>query len=117
PLSSAILYEMHIGAFTPEGTLQSAMKRLDHLVNLGVTHVELMPMSTFDGRRGWGYDGVCWYAPHPAWTGSEGPDALKRFVDGCHQRGLAAILDVVYNHMGPSGNYLAEFGPYFSDAY
>lgn len=117
PLSSAVLYELHIGTFTPDGTLAGAIQRLDHLVDLGVTHVELMPVNAFDGQHGWGYDGVCWYAPHPAWTGPEGPNGLKRFVDACHERGLAVILDVVYNHLGPSGNYLAEFGPYFSESY
>lgn len=117
PLSAAIVYELHVGTFTPEGALDAATTHLDHLVDLGVTHVELMPINAFDGARGWGYDGVCWYAPHRAYTGADGPRAVKRFVDACHQRGLAVLLDVVYNHLGPSGNYLAEFGPYFSDSY
>ncbi len=110
-LSSAVIYELHIGTFTPPGTFESAIDKLDHLVNLGVTHVELMPVNEFSGNRGWGYDGVDLYAPHHAYGG---PEALKRLVDGCHVRGLAVILDVVYNHLGPSGNYLGKFGPYFS---
>lgn len=117
PLSAALVYELHVGTFTPEGTLDGAIHHLDHLANLGVTHVELMPINAFDGARGWGYDGVCWYAPHRAYTGADGPAAVKRFVDACHARGLAVLLDVVYNHLGPSGNYLGQFGPYFSEAY
>jgi len=116
-LASAIIYEMHVGTFTSQGTLDAAIDRLDHLVHLGVTHVELLPLNSFDGERGWGYDGVCWFAPHRAYTGPDGPDAVKRFVDACHARGLAVLLDVVYNHLGPSGNYLAEFGPYFTEMY
>ena len=117
PVASAVIYELHVGTFTPEGTLDAAADRLDHLVELGVTHVELLPLNAFPGERGWGYDGVCWFAPHAAYTGPDGPAAVKRFVDACHGRGLAVVLDVVYNHLGPSGNYLGEFGPYFSDAY
>jgi len=117
PLSAAVIYELHLGTFTAEGTLDAAAKKLDHLVSLGVTHVELMPVNAFDGEHGWGYDGVCWYAPHRAYTGADGPDALKRFVDACHEAGLAVVLDVVYNHLGPSGNYLGEFGPYFTEKY
>lgn len=109
PLSSAIIYELHIGTFTEEGTFDSAIERLSHLVELGVTHVELMPVAEFSGDRGWGYDGVDLYAPHHAYGG---PDGLKRLVNACHQQGLAVILDVVYNHFGPSGNYLGQFGPY-----
>jgi maltooligosyltrehalose trehalohydrolase len=111
PLSSAILYELHIGTFTDDGTFDSAIERLDHLVDLGVTHVEVMPVAAFEGNRGWGYDGVALFAPHEAYGG---PDGFKRFVDACHQHGLAVVLDVVYNHLGPSGNYLPQFGPYFS---
>lgn len=112
PLSSAIIYELHIGTFTPQGTFDSAIEKLDHLADLGVTHVEVMPVAAFQGDRGWGYDGVALYAPHQAYGGPEG---FKRFVNACHERGLAVILDVVYNHLGPSGNYLPQFGPYFSD--
>jgi maltooligosyltrehalose trehalohydrolase len=112
PLASALIYELHVGTFTEAGTFAAAIDRLDHLAELGVTHVELMPVNTFPGRRGWGYDGVALYAPHPAYGT---PDDLRRLVDACHQRGLAALLDVVYNHLGPDGNYLGAFGPYFTD--
>lgn len=111
PLASAIVYELHVGTFTPEGTLDSAIAKLDHLVSLGITHVELMPVAAFEGDRGWGYDGVALYAPQ---QGYGGPDGLKRFVDACHARGLAVLLDVVYNHFGPSGNYTGVFGPYIN---
>ncbi|GIW07714.1 MAG: malto-oligosyltrehalose trehalohydrolase [Dehalococcoidia bacterium] len=114
PLASAVVYELHIGTFTPEGTFDSAVARLDHLVDLGVTHVELMPVNEFSGSRGWGYDGVDLYAPHHAYGG---PKGLKRLVDACHARGLAVLLDVVYNHLGPAGNYLSVYGPYFTDRY
>lgn len=114
PLSSAVIYELHVGTFTPAGTFDSGIERLDHLVGLGVTHVELMPVAEFSGSRGWGYDGVDLFAPHHAYGGPEG---LKRFVDACHHRRLAVLLDVVYNHLGPSGNYLDRFGPYFTDRY
>ncbi len=110
----ALLYELHIGTFTPEGTLDAAIERLGHLVDLGVEVVELMPVAAFPGERGWGYDGVALYAVHEAYGG---PAALQRFVDAAHARGLAVCLDVVYNHLGPSGNYLGEFGPYFTDAH
>ncbi|MDQ1690611.1 MAG: maltooligosyltrehalose trehalohydrolase [Pseudonocardiales bacterium] len=109
-LRGALLYELHIGTFTPDGTLDAAVDRLDHLVDLGITHVELLPVNDFNGVWNWGYDGVLWYAVHEAYGG---PDALKRFVDACHTRGLAVTLDVVYNHLGPSGNYLPRYGPYF----
>ena len=108
----AVIYELHVGTFTDEGTLDAATDRLDHLVELGVDMVELMPVAAFPGRHGWGYDGVALYAVHEPYGG---PAALQRFVDACHQRGLAVCLDVVYNHLGPSGNYLAAFGPYFTD--
>jgi maltooligosyltrehalose trehalohydrolase len=111
-LRDAIIYELHIGTFTPEGTYIAARERLDHLVDLGVTHVELMPLATFPGRRGWGYDGVDLYAPLPAYGT---PDELANFIAACHERGLAALLDVVYNHLGPDGNYLGAYGPYFTD--
>ncbi|HVW86004.1 MAG TPA: malto-oligosyltrehalose trehalohydrolase, partial [Bryobacteraceae bacterium] len=112
PLSSAIVYELHIGTFTPEGTFDSAISRLDHLVTLGITHIELMPVAEFSGKWGWGYDGVDLFAPHHAYGG---PDGLKRLIDACHARGLAVLLDVIYNHLGPSGNYLDRFGPYFTN--
>jgi maltooligosyltrehalose trehalohydrolase len=111
PLASAVVYELHVGTFTPEGTFDAAIARIPHLRRLGVTHVEVMPVNEFPGERGWGYDGVDLYAPHHAYGG---PDGLKRFVDALHGAGMAAILDVVYNHLGPSGNYLGAFGPYFT---
>ncbi len=111
PLSSAVIYELHVGTFTSRGTFESAIEKLDHLAALGVTHVELMPVIEFSGRRGWGYDGVDFFAPHHSYGGPEG---LKFFVEACHARKLAVLLDVVYNHAGPSGNHLARFGPYFS---
>jgi maltooligosyltrehalose trehalohydrolase len=107
-----VLYELHVGTFTSGGTLDAATSRLDHLVALGVDVVELMPIAAFPGSWGWGYDGVDLYAVHDPYGG---PAALQRFVDACHQRGLGVCLDVVYNHLGPSGNYLSEFGPYFTD--
>ena len=113
-LPGGLLYELHIGTFTPEGTFDAAIERLDHLADLGVDIVEVMPVASFDGPRGWGYDGVALYAVHEPYGG---PDGLKRFVDACHQRGLGVVLDVVYNHLGPSGNYLGEFGPYFTDTH
>ena len=111
PLASAILYELHVGTFTPEETLDAAQLRLPYLKDLGITHVELMPVNAFPGSRGWGYDGVSLFAPQQAYGG---PEALKRFVNACHGHGLAVLLDVVYNHLGPSGNYLGKFGPYFT---
>lgn len=108
-LAGGVLYELHIGTFTPGGTLDTAIDRLDHLVELGITHVELLPVNGFNGSHNWGYDGVAWYAVHEAYGG---PAAYQRFVDACHRRGLAVIQDVVYNHLGPSGNYLPRFGPY-----
>jgi maltooligosyltrehalose trehalohydrolase len=113
-LSDAIIYELHIATFTTGGTFDSAIEHLDHLVELGVTHVELMPVAEFPGSRGWGYDGVDLFAPHHDYGGPEG---LKRLVNACHGRGLAVLLDVVYNHFGPSGNYLTRYGPYLTDRY
>src|SRR5690606_31291439 len=101
-----------VGTFTPPGTFEAAIDRLPHLVELGVDAVELLPIAQFSGRRGWGYDGVDLFAPHHAYGG---PDGLKRLVDACHRHGLGVVLDVVYNHLGPEGNHLPEFGPYFSD--
>jgi len=114
PLASAVIYELHVGTFSPEGTFDGAITRLGHLADLGVTHVELMPVASFPGDRGWGYDGVSLFAPH---EGYGGPDGLKRLVDACHARKLAVLLDVVYNHLGPDGNYLGQFGGYFNHAY
>lgn len=114
PLSAAIIYELHVGTFTPQGTFAAVIDKLDYLVELGITHIELMPVNEFSGSRGWGYDGADLYAPHHAYGG---PDELKRLVDACHRRGLAVILDVVYNHLGPAGNYLERFGPYFTERY
>jgi malto-oligosyltrehalose trehalohydrolase len=113
PLHGSLIYELHLGTFTPEGTLDAAIGRLDHLHDLGVDTVELMPVAAFPGRHGWGYDGISLWAVHEPYGG---PDALKRFVDACHARRLAVLLDVVYNHVG-IGNRLAAFGPYFTDAH
>ena len=110
----AVFYELHVGTFTPTGTLDAAVERLDHLVELGVDVVELMPLACFPGERGWGYDGVNLYAVHEPYGG---PAALQRFVDAAHARDLAVCLDVVYNHLGPEGNYLRDFGPYFTGAH
>ncbi|GAB4527513.1 MAG: malto-oligosyltrehalose trehalohydrolase [Anaerolineae bacterium] len=114
PLEDYIFYELHIGTFTPEGTFEAAIPHLDRLQALGITAVEIMPVAQFPGARGWGYDGVNIYAPHVAYGGAQG---LKRLVDACHQRGLAVVLDVVYNHLGPEGNYLNDYGPYFTEYY
>ena len=113
-LAGSVLYELHVGTFTPEGTFDGVASRLGHLTALGVDAIEILPVASFPGDRGWGYDGVAPYAPQRSYGG---PDGLKRLVDACHGAGVAVILDVVYNHLGPSGNYLAEFGPYFSDAH
>jgi maltooligosyltrehalose trehalohydrolase len=114
PLPGCVLYELHVGTFTEEGTFDAAIDRIDHLVSLGVTAVELLPCNSFAGRWGWGYDGVAWFAVHEPYGG---PDGLKRFVDACHARGIGVVMDVVYNHLGPAGNYLPEFGPYLTQAH
>src|SRR6266545_1247344 len=111
-LPGSVLYELHVGTFTPDGTFDAAIGRLDHLVDLGVDLVELLPVNAFNGEHNWGYDGVCWFAPHEPYGG---PDGLKRFVDACHGRGLGVVLDVVYNHFGPSGAYAPLFGPYLTE--
>ncbi|QGH68307.1 malto-oligosyltrehalose trehalohydrolase [Pseudactinotalea sp. HY158] len=108
-LAGGVVYELHIGTFTPGATFAAAIRRLDHLVDLGITHVEVLPVNAFNGTWNWGYDGVGWYAVHEPYGG---PDGFKAFVDACHGRGLAVVLDVVYNHFGPSGNYWGEFAPY-----
>ncbi|MFI8165141.1 malto-oligosyltrehalose trehalohydrolase [Streptomyces sp. NPDC086081] len=114
PLPGAVLYELHVGTYTPEGTLDAAAERLGHLAELGVTHVELMPLTPFPGTHGWGYEGVSLWAVHEPYGG---PEALKRFVDRAHELGLGVVLDVVHNHFGPSGNYLPVFGPYLTDTH
>lgn len=113
-LRGSVIYELHVGTFTPEGTLDTAITRLGHLADLGVDIVELMPLAAFPGKVGWGYDGVGLWAVHEAYGG---PDALARFVDAAHNAGIGVCLDVVYNHLGPSGNYLGVFGPYFTRAH
>ncbi|MGD1174381.1 malto-oligosyltrehalose trehalohydrolase [Mycobacterium seoulense] len=113
PVEGAVIYEMHLGTFTDAGTFDSAIDKLDYLVDLGVDFVELMPVNSFAGTHGWGYDGVLWYSVHEPYGG---PDGLVRFVDACHARGLGVLIDAVFNHLGPSGNYLPKFGPYLSSA-
>ena len=110
-IEGAVIYELHIGTFTTEGTFDSAIDKLDQLVELGVDFVEVMPVNAFSGTHGWGYDGVLWYAVHEPYGG---PDGLVRFVDACHARGLGVLIDAVFNHLGPSGNYLPKYGPYLS---
>jgi len=112
PLTGAVIYEMHIGTFTREGTFDSAITKLHQLAALGVTHIEVMPVAAFPGDRGWGYDGVTMFAVTENYGG---PEALKRFVDACHDCGLAVLLDVVYNHFGPVGNYTGKYGPYVTN--
>jgi len=111
PLSSAVIYEIHVGTFTPEGTFEAIIDKIDYLLELGVTHIEIMPVGEFPGERGWGYDGAFIFAPHHSYGG---PAGLKRLVNVCHEKGLGIILDVVYNHFGPEGNYLEQFGPYLT---
>lgn len=111
PLAGAVIYELHVGTFTAAGTFAAAIEKLDYLVDLGVDFVELMPVNAFAGDRGWGYDGVLWFAVHEPYGG---PDGLVAFVDACHARGLGVLIDAVYNHLGPSGSYLPRYGPYLS---
>ncbi|OBJ22257.1 malto-oligosyltrehalose trehalohydrolase [Mycobacterium sp. 1245801.1] len=113
PVEGAVIYEMHLGTFTEAGTFDSAIDKLDYLVELGVDFVELMPVNSFAGTHGWGYDGVLWYSVHEPYGG---PDGLVRFVDACHAKGLGVLIDAVFNHLGPSGNYLPRYGPYLSSA-
>jgi len=110
-IEGRVIYELHVGTFTPGGTFEAAIEKLDYLVDLGVDFVELMPVNAFGGTYGWGYDGVLWYAVHEPYGG---PSGLVRFVDACHRRGLGVLIDAVFNHLGPSGNYLPKFGPYLS---
>jgi maltooligosyltrehalose trehalohydrolase len=112
-VEGAVIYELHIGTFTKAGTFASAIEKLDYLVDLGIDFVELMPVNSFSGTHGWGYDGVLWYSVHEPYGG---PDGLVRFVDACHSHGLGVLIDAVFNHLGPSGNYLPRFGPYLSSA-
>ncbi len=112
--SELVIYELHVGTFTPEGTFDAVIDRIDQLLDLGITAIELLPVAEFPGARNWGYDGVYPYAPSSAYGG---PDDLKRLVNACHEKGMAILLDVVYNHLGPEGNYLWEFGPYFTNKY
>jgi maltooligosyltrehalose trehalohydrolase len=114
PREDLVIYELHVGTFTPEGTFEAVIPRLTHLREFGVTAVELMPVAQFPGSRDWGYDGVSLYAAQNSYGG---PQGLLKLVDACHAAGLAIFLDVVYNHLGPEGNYLSEFGPYFTDRY
>jgi len=114
PLEKYVLYELHVGTFTPQGTFAAIIPRIAVLKDLGVTAIEVMPVSQFPGNRNWGYDGVYPYAVQASYGG---PAALKELVDACHQQGIAVVLDVVYNHLGPEGNYLSDFGSYFTDVY
>ncbi|MBD0364544.1 MAG: malto-oligosyltrehalose trehalohydrolase [Flavisolibacter sp.] len=114
PLNEFVLYELHTGTFTPEGTFAAIEEKLDYLKRLGVNVIELMPVAQFPGNRNWGYDGVLPYAVQNSYGGAKG---LQHLVNGCHERGIAVVLDVVYNHMGPEGNYLNDYGPYFTDKY
>ncbi|HXH08970.1 MAG TPA: malto-oligosyltrehalose trehalohydrolase [Alphaproteobacteria bacterium] len=114
PLQDYLIYELHVGTFTPEGTFEAIIAHLPDLKALGITAIELMPVAQFPGSRNWGYDGVYLYAVQYSYGG---PDGLKRLVNACHQQGLAVVLDVVYNHLGPEGNYLPDYGPYFTERY
>ena len=115
PLQDLVLYELHVGTFTAEGSFRAIIPYLDYLKEeLGVTAIELMPVAAFPGARNWGYDGVHPYAPQSSYGG---PAELQSLVDACHEKGLAVALDVVYNHLGPEGNYLREYGPYFTSRY
>ncbi|RZM18737.1 MAG: malto-oligosyltrehalose trehalohydrolase, partial [Pedobacter sp.] len=114
PLADYIIYELHSGTFSPEGNFQGIISRLDHLVELGITAVEIMPVAQFPGERNWGYDGVFPFAVQDSYGG---PGQFMELVDACHAKGIAVILDVVYNHLGPEGNYFESFGPYFTDKY
>lgn len=114
PLEEHVLYELHVGTFTAAGTFEAAIERLAHLEALGVTAIELMPVAAFPGARNWGYDGAHLFAPQSTYGG---PVGLKKLIDACHARGIGVLLDVVYNHLGPEGNYLSDFAPYFTNRY
>ncbi|HYC29413.1 MAG TPA: alpha-amylase family glycosyl hydrolase, partial [Chitinophagaceae bacterium] len=113
-LEEYIIYELHTGTFSATGDFKGIEERLDHLSELGITAIEIMPVAQFPGKRNWGYDGVYPFAVQNSYGGAKG---LQRLVNECHKRNIAVVLDVVYNHMGPEGNYLAEYGPYFTDKY
>lgn len=114
PFNELIMYELHVGTFTPEGTFEAIILRLDELYDTGINALELMPVSQFPGSRNWGYDKVYPYAVQNSYGG---PEQLKKLVDACHQKGMAVFLDVIFNHQGPEGNYFSQFGPYFNDSY
>ncbi len=114
PIKDFVIYELHVGTFSPEGTFEAIIPRLDYLEELGITALELMPVAQFPGNRNWGYDGVYPYAPQNSYGG---PDGLKKLIDACHRKGMAVILDVVYNHLGPEGNYTEKYGYYFTSRY
>lgn len=114
PLARAVIYELHVGTFSPEGTYAGATKFLPHLRDLGITHIEMMPIHAYPGQRGWGYDGAALYAPHAAYGT---PDELKAFIQAAHAQEIAVLLDVVYNHLGPDGAYASVFGPYFTSRF
>src|SRR5690606_13755212 len=114
PFHQLVLYELHVGTFTPQGTFESIIARLDDLCELGINGIELMPVAQFPGDRNWGYEGVFPYAVQNTYGGPEG---LKQLVNACHLKGIAVYLDVVYNHLGPEGNYFKHYGPYFTDRY
>jgi maltooligosyltrehalose trehalohydrolase len=113
-LNDLIIYELHVGTFTREGTFEAIIPHLDYLKELGITAIELMPVAQFPGNRNWGYDGVYPFAPQNSYGGTQG---LKTLINACHKKGVSVILDVVYNHLGPEGNYLHGYGPYFTDRY
>ncbi len=112
--SDSVFYELHVGTYTREGTFEALIPHLRDLKELGITTIELMPVAQFPGTRNWGYDGVQPFAPQNSYGG---PRGLQKFVDAAHAHGLAVALDVVYNHLGPEGNYFSEYGPYFTDKY
>ena len=114
PLGEMLIYELHVGTFTSQGTFEAIINKLDHLEELGINTIEIMPISQFPGSRNWGYDGVYPFAAQDSYGGVNG---LKKLIDTCHQRGFSVLLDVVYNHLGPEGNYLSQFGPSFTDKY
>jgi len=111
PKIGSVIYELHVGTFSMEGTFDGAISHLQYLADLGVTHIEVMPVAAWAGNQGWGYDSVALFATHESYGG---PDGFKRFIDACHGKGLSVILDVVYNHFGPAGNYTIKFGPYLN---